>query len=92
MQKLSFLLVKYAKGWIIFILFLLDGLFMGIMLPGAQTQIQGAGGPGPIDLEFFYTPASSALSTRKISSNARICCLLGPGSLICWKISVLFPC
>jgi hypothetical protein len=55
---LSNKLQKYAKGWLIFVLFLLDGAFMGFILPMAEGLMKmDSGGPGPIDLQFFYTPA-----------------------------------
>jgi hypothetical protein len=55
MDKISSLLIKYAKGWLILLFFALDALFMGLLLPNAQAQIQSGGGPGPLDLEIFYT-------------------------------------
>lgn len=55
--RLSHLLRRYAKGWLVLVLFLLDGLFMGLILPGAEARIKNASnGTGPIDLQFFYTP------------------------------------
>ena len=48
---------KYAKGWLILILFLLDGLFMGVVMPGLKARMDNfAPDVGPIDLLFFYTP------------------------------------
>jgi len=60
LAKPSDLLRKYAKGWIIIILFLLDAAFMGFILPLASALMKGdAAGPGPIDLQFLYTPAKA---------------------------------
>ena len=57
LTRISDTLRKYAKGWLIIILFLLDGLFMGLILPMTEASMKSnPGSPGPIDLEFFYTP------------------------------------
>lgn len=57
LNRLSNKLQGWAKGWLVFILFLLDGTFMGFILPIAEALIKGdAGRPGPVDLQFFYTP------------------------------------
>ncbi len=57
LNKLSNRLQRWAKGWLVFILFLLDAAFVGFILPIAEALMKGdAGGPGPIDLQFFYTP------------------------------------
>jgi hypothetical protein len=48
---------QLTKGWLIFILLLLDGFFSGFLLPMIQRLLQGGqGGIEPIDLQFFYTP------------------------------------
>ncbi len=55
--KLSRLLYRYAKGWLILVLFALDVLFNVIILPRTQAALESAsGGVGPIDLRFFSTP------------------------------------
>lgn len=55
--RLSDMLHKAAKGWVVFVLFLLDGLFMGLILPGSEALLQSdSDGVGPLDLFFFYTP------------------------------------
>lgn len=55
--KLSALLHRYAKGWLILALAVLDFLFMGVILPRQQANLEAAsGGVGPIDLRFFSTP------------------------------------
>lgn len=60
LNKLSGKLRGWAKGWLVFILFLLDSLFMGFILPIARTLIKGgAGGPGALDLRFFTPPAKA---------------------------------
>ena len=57
LTRISDTLRKYAKGWIILVLFLLDGLFMGVVMPGLSARMDSyAPGVGPIDLLFFYTP------------------------------------
>ena len=58
LDRLSAALHRYARGWLIFILFLLDMFFNLFVLPMAQALIKGdAGGPGPLDLRFFTPPA-----------------------------------
>ncbi len=58
--KLSNTLQRWAKGWLVFILFLLDTVFALFILPIAAALMMGdAGGPGPLDLQFFYTPAKA---------------------------------
>jgi hypothetical protein len=55
--KLSETLRKYAKGRLIFVLFLLDGFISGFVLPKFEAFMRNnSGGAGPIDLMFFYTP------------------------------------
>ena len=47
-----------AKGWLVFVLFLLDGFFAGFLLPLIQGLMQGGqGGIQPLDLMIFATPA-----------------------------------
>lgn len=58
--KFSRTLYKYAKGWLIFVLFLLEAAFNVFIMPMAQALMKAdSGGPGPIDLLFFYTPAKA---------------------------------
>lgn len=55
--KLSNLLHRYAKGWLILVLAVLDFLFIGVIMPRLQAGMEAAsGGVGPIDLRFFSTP------------------------------------
>lgn len=57
LTKLSDTLQKYAKGWLVLVLFALDFLFVAVILPGTQARMEAnSGGTGPIDLQFFYTP------------------------------------
>lgn len=59
--RLSGLLHRYAKGWLILVLFVLDVLFNVIILPRTQAALEAtSGGVGPIDLQFFYTPEKVA--------------------------------
>jgi hypothetical protein len=58
--KLSNTLQKYAKGWLILILFVLDMFFNIIVMPMAQVLMKGNSGnaPGSLDLRFFTLPAT----------------------------------
>ena len=48
---------QWNKGWLIFILFLLDAFFSGFLLPLIQAMMQGdKGGIQPLDLMLFATP------------------------------------
>lgn len=48
---------KWNKGWLIFVLFLLDGFFSGFLLPLVQGLMQDdRGGVQPLDLMVFSTP------------------------------------
>lgn len=56
--RLSRVFYRYAKGWLIVVLAVLDFLFMGGIMPRIQANLQAvSGGVGPIDLRFFSTPA-----------------------------------
>ena len=58
LKTLSNWLVKNTRGWLILVFLALDVLFMAVLLPGTQAKIEAvSGGTGPIDLQFFYTPA-----------------------------------
>ncbi len=60
LTKLSNTLRRWAKGWLVFILFLLDAAFIGLILPIGEALMTGGGsGPGPLDLRFFTLPATS---------------------------------
>lgn len=49
---------KWAKGWLILVLFLLDGFFAGFLLPLIQGMMQdGKGGVQPLDLMIFSAPS-----------------------------------
>jgi hypothetical protein len=48
---------QWNKGWLILILFMLDGFFSGFLLPLVQGMLQdGKGGVQPLDLMLFATP------------------------------------
>ena len=56
--KISQKFYGWAKGWLVFILFLLDGFFAGFLLPLIQGMMQDdQGGVQPLDLMMFATPA-----------------------------------
>lgn len=56
--QISGTLHRHAKGWLVFILFLLDAAFMLFILPlGTALMKFDLGGPGPLDPLLFYTPA-----------------------------------
>jgi hypothetical protein len=60
LDKLSNTLHRFAKGWLIFVFFLLEMFFNLFVLPMAEALIKGdAGGPGPLDLRFFTLPAKT---------------------------------
>jgi len=57
LQTLSDKFYSWSKGWLVFILFLLDGFFAGFLLPLVQGMMQGGqGGIQPLDLMAFATP------------------------------------
>ena len=48
---------KWAKGWLVLIMLVLDGFFSGFLLPLIQGMMQdGKGGVQPLDLMLFATP------------------------------------
>ena len=56
-NKISQKFYGWAKGWLVFVLFLLDGFFAGFLLPLIQGMMQGGqGGIQPLDLMLFATP------------------------------------
>lgn len=58
LDRLSAALHRFAKGWLVFILFLLDMFFNIIVMPMAEALMKfDGGGPGPLDLRFFTPPA-----------------------------------
>lgn len=60
LAKLSNTLQRYARGWIIMLLFLLDAAFMGFIMPRAGASMKGGSGElGPLDLQLFYTPTKA---------------------------------
>lgn len=58
LKNISERFYQWNKGWLIFILFLLDAFFSGFLLPLVQGMIQdGQGGVQPLDLMLFASPA-----------------------------------
>jgi hypothetical protein len=52
--KLSTWLGSIAKGWLVLIFFVADGIFSAVIMPGAQAKLEAlSGGVGPLDLTFF---------------------------------------
>lgn len=48
---------KWAKGWLVLVLLVLDGFFAGFLLPLIQGMMQGGqGGVQPLDLMLFASP------------------------------------
>lgn len=57
LQNISDRFYRWNKGWLIFILFLLDAFFGGFLLPLIQGMMQGdRGGIQPLDLMVLATP------------------------------------
>jgi hypothetical protein len=57
LSNLSDRFYNWTKGWLVFVLFLLDGFFAGFLLPLIQGMMQdGQGGVQPLDLMVFATP------------------------------------
>jgi hypothetical protein len=57
LKNISERFYRWNKSWIIFILFLLDGLFSGFLLPLIQGMLQDdKGSVKPLDLMLFATP------------------------------------
>ena len=57
LNKISGRFYQWAKGWLVLVLFILDGFFAGFLLPLIQGMMQGGqGGIQPLDLMMFATP------------------------------------
>ena len=57
LNNLSDRFYKWAKGWLVLIMLVLDGFFSGFLLPLIQGMMQdGQGGIQPLDLMLFATP------------------------------------
>jgi hypothetical protein len=57
LKNISERFYHWCKGWLIFILFLLDAFFSGFLLPLVQEMIQdGKSGVQPLDLMLFANP------------------------------------
>ena len=64
---------KFARGWLIFVLFLLQVMFMIFIMPLSASLMRfDSGGPGPIDLLFFYTPAKAYSMVEAYGQYGRI--------------------
>jgi hypothetical protein len=58
LQKISNKFHLWAKGWLVFVLMMLDGFFMGFIMPLIGGMMKGGTGlQEPMDLQFFSTPA-----------------------------------
>lgn len=58
LPRLSAFFHRRTRGWLVLVLLFLDGVFMGFVMPLTGALLKGdSGGPAPIDLQFFYTPA-----------------------------------
>jgi hypothetical protein len=58
LNNLSARFYQWTRGWLVLVLFLLDGFFAGFLLPLCQAMMQGgSGGVTPLDLMMFSTPA-----------------------------------
>jgi hypothetical protein len=58
LNKISSKFHSWAKGWLVFVLVLLDVFFMGFIMPLIGGMMKGGTGlEQPIDLQFFSTPA-----------------------------------
>jgi hypothetical protein len=57
LKNMSERFYRWNKGWLVFILFLLDAFFSGFLLPLIQGMIQGGQGDiTPLDLMLFASP------------------------------------
>jgi hypothetical protein len=57
LKKISGRFNEWAKGWLVFVLLLLDFFFMGFIMPLISGLLKdGTGAQQPMDLRFFSTP------------------------------------
>jgi hypothetical protein len=57
LQKISGRFHAWARGWLVFVLLLLDFFFMGFIMPLISGLLKdGSGTQQPMDLRFFSTP------------------------------------
>lgn len=57
LQNISDKFHKWAKGWLVLVLLVLDGFFAGFLMPLIGGMMQGGQGDiQPLDLMFFSTP------------------------------------
>jgi hypothetical protein len=58
LNRISSKFHAWAKGWLVFVLMLLDVFFMGFIMPLIGGMMKGGTGlEQPMDLQFFSTPA-----------------------------------
>ena len=70
-QKFSNWLGRIAKGWLILIFLLIEGAFMGFILPRAEAVIKAvSGGVGVLDL-MFAPSAAQILAALDAYGSAR---------------------
>ena len=52
---------RWAKGWLVIVMLILDALFMGYVMPacGAIMALLANNSVTPLDLMFYYTPAEA---------------------------------
>lgn len=71
LQKFSNWLGRIAKGWLILVFLLIEGTFMGFILPRAEAVIKAVSGDvGVIDL-MFAPPPAQILAAIEAYSTAR---------------------
>jgi hypothetical protein len=58
LNKLSVLFHRWARGWLVIVLFLVYGFFAGYLMPRMAGLMNSAANQSvlPLDLMFFYTP------------------------------------
>ena len=73
LKNLSDRFYKWAKGWLVIVLLLLDVFFSGFLLPLIQGVMQGGeGGIQPLDLMFFATPGKLFAMIEKYGEYNRV--------------------
>ena len=87
LTKLSEILNKFAKGWIILIFLILTGFFNAVILSQVGAKLQElSGGTGPIDLQFFYTPEKAYSMIQSYGEQGR-----GLYRIVELTIDVVYP-
>jgi len=71
-NKVSRKLKKFTTGWLIFVLFLLYGFFMGYIMPSIERSVtEKSPNTKLLDLMFFYTPQTAFDMIAKYGDVAR---------------------